>query len=152
MRRVSRALVVVLLLLVACSGSEDGLVFTDARIGMPTGPNAALYFTVENHSDGADVLEGADTAVASAVEIHETITDDHGTTGMQPVDAPLEVTTDQSLVFEPGGLHLMLVEVDRLEVGEEVEVRLTWQVAGEMTIDALVVEPQDVADDEGHDG
>lgn len=145
-------LALVSLLVAACGGSGDGIVVTDARIGMPTGPNAALYFTVENHSDGADLLEGAATTVAASVQIHETIDGDDGTMGMQPVDAPLEVLPGERLIFEPGGFHLMLVDVDRLEVGDQVEITLTWQKAGERAIEAEVVEPQDVGGHEGLDG
>lgn len=139
------------LLLAACGGSGDGIVVSDARVGMPTGPNAALYFAVQNNTDRVDALEGASSEAAASVEIHETTTGDDGTMGMRPVDASLQVPAGGSLTFEPGGLHLMLVDVDRLQVGDEVQVTLTWQNAGEMTIEAEVVEPQDVAD-EGHDG
>lgn len=144
--------IVLLLLIAACGEPGEGLVVTDARLGMPTGPNAALYFTVENHADGADVLESVATEVATSVEVHETVAGDDGTMGMRPVDAPLEVPADGSLMFEPGGFHLMLVDVERLDVGDEIEVTLTWQNAGEMTIDAMVVEPQDVSEHEAGDG
>lgn len=140
------------MIVAACGGMEGELVVSDVRIGMPTGPNAALYFTVENDTDGADELLGASAPVAASVQIHETLAGEDGTMGMQPVDAPLEVSANGRLVFEPGGLHLMLVDVDRLEVGDRVDVTLTWQNAGEMDIEAMVVEPQDVAGDEGHDG
>ena len=146
------ASMVLALLMAACGGSGDGLVVSDARLGMPTGPNAALYFTIENHSDGADILESAATEVAASVEIHETIAGDDGTMGMRPVDAPLEVPADGSLMFEPGGFHLMLVDVERLDVGEEIEITLTWENAGGMTIVAVVVEPQEVSEHEAHDG
>lgn len=144
--------IVVGLLTAGCSGSGDGLIVTDARIGMPTGPNAALYLTVENHSATPDALEGADTTVATSIEIHETIAGDDGTMAMRPVEAPMEVSAEETLVFQPGGFHLMLVDVDRLDVGEEVEVTLTWQNAGEITFKAVVVEPQDVGEDQSHDG
>lgn len=144
--------IVLALLTAGCSGSGDGLVVTDARIGMPTGPNAALYLTVENHSATPDALEGADTTVANSIEIHETIAGDDGTMAMRPVEAPMEVSAEETLVFQPGGFHLMLVDVDRLDVGEEVEVTLTWKNAGEITFEAVVVEPQDVGEDQSHDG
>lgn len=144
--------IVLALLTAGCSGSGDGLVVTDARIGMPTGPNAALYLTVENHSATPDALEGADTTVANSIEIHETIAGDDGTMAMRPVEAPMEVSAEETLVFQPGGFHLMLVDVDRLDVGEEVDVTLTWKSAGEITFDAVVVEPQDVGEDQSHDG
>lgn len=146
------ALVLSLLMVTACGGSATGIQVTDARIGEPTGPNAALYFTVENGSDDTDVLEGASTEVASSIEIHETIEADDGTMGMQPVDEPLEVESGGELVLEPGGLHLMLIDVDRLEVGDTVIVTLEWQVAGEMEVEAEVVEPQDAMEHEDDHG
>ena len=148
MRRSIPAVVLLALALAACGGGGSGIEVTNARIGQPTGPNAGLYFTAENHSEGADVLESADTGVAGSVEIHETVTRDDGTTGMQPVDAPLEVAAGSSLVLEPGGLHLMLLDVDRIEVGETVVVTLTWQTAGDMEIEVEVVDPAETL---GHD-
>ena len=145
------ALVVALLtVLAACGGANTGLEVTDARIGEPTGPHAALYFTVENGTDDADMLEGASTEVASSIEIHETIEGDDGTMGMPPLDSPLEVESGGELVLEPGGLHLMLIDVDRLEVGDMVTVTLEWQIAGEMDVEAEVVEPQDALEHEDH--
>ena len=136
--------------LAACGGSSSDLVVRDVRIGEPSGPNAAMYLTVENDTDGADVLESASTEVAGSVEIHETIEGDDGTMGMRPLDAPLEVEAGATLVLEPGGLHMMLVDVERLEVGDTVDVTLQWQNAGEIHVEAEVVEPQDAVEHEDH--
>ena len=133
----------------ACAGSDAGLEVTEARIGEPTGPNAALYFTVTDKTDRGDVLEGASTEVATAVELHETIEGDDGTAGMQPGEQ-LEVEPGGTARLEPGGLHLMLIEVDRLEVGDTVPVTLRWRNAGDMDVEAEVVEPQDVLEHEDH--
>ncbi len=140
------------LLLAGCGGGGDGIEVSDVRIGQPTGPNAALYFTVENHTDDTDVLESVETSVASAAEIHETVMDDDGTMRMESPATPLEIGPGATLVLETGGFHVMLIDVERLEVGETVEVTLLWQIAGEMTVDAEVVDPGDTMDHEGHDG
>lgn len=150
MRRLLVAALVLLLALTACGGSASGIQVSDVRIGAPTGPHAAMYFTVENGTDSADVLEGASTDVAASIEIHETTVGADGTMGMQPLDAPLEVESGGELVLEPGGLHLMLIDVDRLEVGDTVNVTLDWQVAGELEVEAEVVEPQDAMEHEDH--
>jgi copper(I)-binding protein len=42
----------------------------------------------------------------------------------------------------------MLVDVDQLEVGDTVRVTLTWEVAGEMTVEAEVVDPSDTMGEE----
>lgn len=112
----------------------------DARVGAPTGPNAALYFNAQGNE--ADRLVGARSSVASEIKIHESTTGDDETTGMRAVDG-LDLRTDESLVLEPGGYHLMLIDVERLQVGDEIDVTLVWENAGEWTISARVVEPGD---------
>lgn len=126
------------MLLTACAPNAVGITVDDARIGLPTGPNAALYLTATG--SGADRLVGASTTVARHVELHETVVDEDGSTVMAPVDG-FDFDDGGSLVLEPGGGHLMLVDVDRLELGESVEVTLTWERAGDMVIRAEVVEP-----------
>lgn len=147
MRQLLLVVAAVALLAAACGGeSSGGLVVDDARIGQPTGPNAALYFVVNNDQDAADRLIGASTDAASAVELHETTMSDDGTMGMQPVDG-LDVPADGTLTLEPGGLHLMLIDADRMDVGATVMVTLEWETAGDMTIEAEVVDPADAMGD-----
>ncbi|MGA7096320.1 MAG: copper chaperone PCu(A)C [Acidimicrobiia bacterium] len=143
------------LLLVAVSacgggGRGDSPQVSDARIGQPTGPNAALYFTADGYGED-DQLVGAATDVAPKVEIHETVMGDNGTMGMQPVES-LDLPASGQLVLEPGGYHVMLVGVDRLDVGAKVKVTLDWKNAGEQTIEAEVVEPSETMDDMGDMG
>jgi len=125
----------------ACNGGGGGPEISDARLGQPTGPNAALYFTAASGGD-ADRLIGVTTEAASSVEAHETTMNDDGTMTMQGVDA-LDLPADGSLVLEPGGYHLMLIDADRLEIGDTIDVTLTWETAGEQTIEAEVVDPAD---------
>lgn len=123
----------------ACGGgSGGGIDVSDVRVAEPTGPNAALYFTAT--SDVEDRLIGAETAVASAAQIHETVVGDDGTMGMRPVDS-LDVTPGERLVLEPGGLHVMLIDAERVEVGDDVEVTLIWESTGRQTVMAEVVSP-----------
>jgi copper(I)-binding protein len=145
-------LVAVSLSVAACGGSATDLQVNDPRIGEPTGPHTAMYFTVDNVTDSADALVGASTDVAASIEIHETIMGTDGTTVMQPVDVPLDVEAGGTLVLEPGGVHLMLVDVERLEVGDTVNVTLQWQMAGAMQVEAEVVEPQHVMEEEEDHG
>ncbi len=70
-----------------------------------------------------------------------------GTTGMRAIEA-LELPARETLVLEPGGLHLMLVEARRMEVGDTVEIVLRWEDAGEMSIEAEVVSPADTTSDD----
>ena len=138
-----------LAVLVASCQAQDEIAVTDARVGAPAGPNAALYFTATNGGAEADVLLGASTDVAGTVEIHETTHDADGTMGMRPVPE-LALPVGESLNLEPGGLHVMLIDVDRLEVGDRVSVTLHWESAGDLEIEAEVVSPAETV--EGHDG
>lgn len=137
------AISLLVLAVVGCGGG-DGPEVSDARLGQPTGPNAAVYFTVS--SGTADRLVGVSTGVAGSVEIHETVMGDEGTMGMSRVDG-LDIPAEGTLVLEPGGLHLMLLDADRLDVGETIELTLTWETAGEQTIEVEVVDPADTMGD-----
>ena len=147
-RLVLRLVVVVALMLATagCGGGTDGLRISEARVGAPTGPNAAMYFTASG-ADEADTLRSASTEVASEIQIHETVISDEGTMSMRSVSR-LELPAGGQLVLEPGGFHLMLVDVDELEVGGTIEVVLLWEVAGEMTVVAEVVDPSDTMGEE----
>ncbi len=146
MRRWLLAGAILLATVAACSSGEETIEIVDARLGEPAGPNAALYFTASG-GDEPDRLLGARAAVAAEVQIHETATAEDGSTTMRPVDG-LDLPADGELVLEPGGYHLMLVDVDRVEVGDEVDVTLIWENSGEMTIPVDVVEPADTMSDD----
>lgn len=136
--------------LAACGDGDSSSMpeIADARIGQPTGPNAALYLTASGYGTD-DSLVGVSTDVAPTVEIHETTMGDDGTMGMQPVPE-LDLPAEGDLVLEPGGYHIMFIDVDRLDVGDTVEVTLEWENAGEQVITAEVVEPSDTMGDMDH--
>ena len=150
MRKNALLAVLAILALVACGGDEAGSVRIDnARVGQPTGPNAALYFTATS-TGASDRLLGASTDVAASVELHETTMGDDGAMGMQRLDG-LDLPADGELVLEPGGYHLMLIDVDRMEIGESIEVTVSWEEAGDMTIEAEIVAPGQTMDHEDMD-
>lgn len=137
------------LLLGACAftttTSVSELTVDDPRIGAPAGENAALYLTVRSSIE--DRLIEARTDVAVRVELHETVHGDDGTMGMRQVEA-FTVSPGQDLILEPGGAHIMLLDVEELTVGEIVPVTLVFEEAGEIEVPAEVV---DLADTMGED-
>jgi periplasmic copper chaperone A len=71
------------------------------------------------------------------VELHQTV-DEDGMTRMRRVDG-IDVQADESVRLEPGGLHLMLIDVNRRVVrGDSVELRLRFERAGEIEVRAEV--------------
>ena len=140
----STLLLAVVLVLAGCGGEVgEAPEIQNARIGQPTGPNAALYFTASAYGV-TDQLVGASTNVAGSVDLHGTLLED-GVMTMRHLDS-LELPKKGELVLSPGGFHLMLLDAERLDVGETVEVTLDWENAGEMIIVASVVAPGDVGE------
>jgi copper(I)-binding protein len=149
MRRWAAVAILIAGVLVACQAS-GGITVTDARVGAPAGPNAALYFTASNEGGDADVLIGASTDVAETVELHETTQDD-GTMGMRPV-SDLVLPVGEILTLQPGGFHVMLIDVEPLDEGDRVTVTLHWESAGDMEVEAEVVSPAATVGESHDDG
>ena len=98
---------------------------------------AAGYLVITGGSE-ADALLSASSPVAGSVELHETSMDSSGMTGMHPVGR-LEVPAGAMVKLEPGGYHLMLMNVTgTLTVGSTVQLDLTFEKAGKVTLQAEV--------------
>jgi len=135
----------VTILLSACStaGAEsaEGLSIRDpwARPG-PAGGTSAIYFSIENDSE-ADTLLGASASVAGAVELHRSMMSDDGTMSMEHQHS-ISIPQGETVNFEPGGLHVMLIDLtDGLDVGESFPLTLTFEKAGDVTVMVPVREP-----------
>lgn len=101
--------------------------------------NGAVYMTLMNEGDSDDTLLSAETDVAEAVELHETqMVDD--VMKMSPV-ANVEVPAGGSANLEPGGLHVMLINLkEELRPGEKLSLTLNFEKSGPMTIEAEIHE------------
>ena len=110
-----------------------------ARSSPPGVADGAAYLTIESAED--DQLVGAlvPADVAAAVELHETVarrTDRHGAASMtmQQVSA-VELPAGEAVAFEPGGLHVMLVDLaGPLESGSSFELTLILATSEPKTV------------------
>jgi copper(I)-binding protein len=99
--------------------------------------NSAVYVTISNHGSEPDALVAAMTTIATAAELHETIVKD-GKMVMQPRSA-FDVPAGGKLEMKPGSYHIMLLGVKQaLKPGDMVPVTLTFQKAGEISVEAPV--------------
>jgi periplasmic copper chaperone A len=99
--------------------------------------NSAVYITVQNHGQEPDALISAATAVATAAELHEVIQKD-GKMVMQP-RSQFDVPAGGTLEMKPGSYHIMLLGLKQaLKPGDTVDITLTFQKAGEMSVAAPV--------------
>jgi hypothetical protein len=104
------------------------------RASLGSNPNSAAYMTLEIHGDAVDRLLKASSPAAKAAELHTHIMEDD-IARMRPVEA-IEVAPGEPTVLQPGGLHIMLMGLTgKLEEGGNVPVTLTFENAGEVTLD-----------------
>ncbi len=121
--------------------TASGLTIQDAYVRpAPAGGIGGAFLTVVNPSSTPDRLVAARTSVAQSVELHETI-DDSGVMKMRPVPGGYEVPAKGKLELKPGGKHLMFVGLGSdLKAGQELEITLTFDKAGDVTIKARIHE------------
>jgi len=111
-----------------------------ARPPAMAGGNAAAYMVINNGGGEADRLVGASSPLGMT-EIHESFENEDGTMGMRPVEGGIEVPAGGSVALERGGLHIMFMGVaEPPAVGDTVSLTLTFENAGEMTLDVPVRE------------
>lgn len=95
----------------------------EVRVPMPGRTVTAGYFSLVNNSAAAVELVKASSSAFARVELHQHIKQDD-VMRMVEVEA-ISVDPGATLVFQPGGLHLMLFEPQvALTVGDTVSVTL----------------------------
>jgi periplasmic copper chaperone A len=88
--------------------------------------NGAVYFLLQNHSVISDELTGVSSEAARAVEMHESKMEGDGMQMRQLPSVPIR--GKESIKFEPGSYHLMLVGLNReLQVGDEIHITLHFK-------------------------
>lgn len=126
------ALIVVLLLgavwWVAKMPPAEPIEISNPRVRLvPGGAPMAGYLTIANHTDAPVRLVSATSDAFGHVMIHRTVVSD-GSARMEHQGKGVLVGAGESVVFEPGGLHLMLMDpAGELEVGEAVDIVLGFE-------------------------
>lgn len=142
------ALVLLMAAVSACGSSDESgettFSVTNAVVPVAAGANTALYFELTNTGSKTDSLIEARTDVANEVEIHQSSQDSSGMMKMQEQDE-VKVNPGETVDFEPGGYHIMLLEADELTEGDTVEVELLFKSSPALTVEATVVTYADVA-------
>lgn len=111
-----------------------------ARATPPGAIVGAGYFVVRNGGTTGDRLVGATTTAAAMVQIHEVTMADGA---MQMRERPgVDIPPGGTVRLEPGGLHLMLMDLAKpLVTGESVPVTLEFAKAGRVTVELSVAPP-----------
>lgn len=107
---------------------------------------AAGYMAVSNNGNASDRLIGVETPIAKAAKIHTSEMKD-GVVRMTHVPS-LEVPADDTVVLEPGGLHVMFMGLTTvLDDDQMYPATLIFEKAGPITIEFMI---DDTRDDHGN--
>ncbi|MFT3893513.1 MAG: copper chaperone PCu(A)C [Anaerolineales bacterium] len=148
MKRIFSILLVLLFLLSAC-GSKKGIETHNAWMRPAAkGENGSIYFELHNHGSEADELLSITTDVAQAAEIHESKME--GDVMKMDMLTSLPIKGFADVTFKPGGLHVMLVNVNKdFKLNDELEIVLHFKTHEDITVHVIV---KDAApEDEDHD-
>ena len=124
------------ILALASPGQASGIMVTKAFARASASPSAtsgAAYISLMNHGPVDDRLLSVATPAAKTAEIHKSEIVD-GVMKMDPVGA-LDLPSHGMLEMKPGGYHIMLMGLTQpLKKGEEIEMTLTFEKAGEVKV------------------
>lgn len=119
----------------------DGMMVKDsyARAAGMSAKAGAAFIVIENMTGEDDRLISAASDVAKRVELHTHIEDENGVMKMTHVEEGFPVKAGEMIMMQRGGKHVMFMGLNEaFEQDKMVSVTLTFEKAGEMTIDVPV--------------
>lgn len=147
MKKIIGLIVVLVAFLSACSAPGDLEVHQAWVRPTAQGENAAVYLTIHNHSANDDELTGVTTTVADMVEIHESKME-NDVMQMSMVTS-LPIAADEEIIFTPGGLHIMLVNIkEELVLGGHTGIILHFKNHADIVVEVHI---EDSIPEEDHD-
>jgi copper(I)-binding protein len=109
-----------------------------SRATLPNAPVGAGYLTITNTGTADDTLVSATSPVAGVTQIHE-MKMEGDVMKMNEVEGGLVIPAGQSVTLEPGGFHIMFMELKQAFVeGSMVPVTLTFANAGTVEVELMV--------------
>ncbi len=107
-----------------------------ARSAIKDQRNSAVFMQITNQGEHAELVSASSDA-AKVVELH-THVNDSGVMRMRKIDK-IDLPSNQTVVLEPGGLHIMFIGLLRdLNVGESVDVNLGFSDGSHQLISAPI--------------
>ena len=132
----------------ADTGLQSVLQVSDAyvRVPVPGQSNSAAYMQMRNTGAQDIVLVAVETSLSNRAELHSHRRED-GVMRMRH-EEKLVIPAGQTVVLEPGGLHIMLFDLARtIRTGDRVSLQLVDAQDRRLTVDAAV---KSLFDEEHH--
>ena len=108
----------------------EGKVMIADPYARETPPNAKVggaYMTIMNHGP-ATRLTGARSDAAATVQFHNHTMDASGVMRMREVEGGVALGKHETVIFEPGGLHVMFMGLaEPLRKGENIDMVLEFE-------------------------
>jgi copper(I)-binding protein len=99
---------------------------------------AGGYLVIENRGTTPDRLVGGSSEIAGRFEIHE-MKMSGGMMMMRPLEGGIEIAPGQSIKFEPGGYHLMFLDLKAPPVeGKSFKGTLVFEKTGKVEVEFAV--------------
>lgn len=100
------------------------------------------YMVLRNDGAEPDWLVASKTPVSATTELHEHVTDANGLMRMKRVDqGKIEIPAGETVTLEPGGLHVMLVDLlDPLQADQTFPMTLKFESGLELTVQVVVLD------------
>jgi len=123
----------------AGQSGAPGITVSDPYVSaVLVGGNGVIYLNLANEGSSPDVLLSVESQVAAAVEMHETKIDENDVMRMTPL-AKIEVPAGGSVSLEPGGKHIMLINLKQeLKPNEKISLTLNFEKAGPLTVETEI--------------
>jgi hypothetical protein len=120
--------------------AADAIAVRDAyaRASSPAAQSGAAFMAIENGGAADDRLVAAASDIAARVELHTHIMEDD-VMRMVHVEEGFEIPAGETILLERGGKHVMFMGLNEpMEQGATVEVTLTFEEAGDVTVEIPV--------------
>lgn len=99
---------------------------------------SAVYGVVTNGTDADITAIAATTSATDTVELHQVTMNDEGQMSMSEKEGGYTIAAGESFTFEPGGPHIMLLDIDPAAYPDTVDMILEFDDGTTLTFDAEV--------------
>jgi len=111
----------------ATQTAADVVTIDDSWVKSADSGMSAAFGELKNSGTEDVTVVSAETPASSMIELHETVENDSGEMVMQPKDGGFVIPAGGSFMLEPGGNHIMLMDVvTPVKAGDTVTFTLTF--------------------------
>ena len=113
-----------------------------------SGGMTGMFMEINNPTSSDITLIGG-SSDSGMVEIHETVMGDSGMQ-MQEINGGIEIPSGESIILQPGGLHVMIMGLNQdVVAGDQLKVDLEFAGHPNVAVTAIA-KPSEAGDEEYH--